>query len=87
MVDAVQRRAGTECIHVDIAKGAQFPVGGDHRPFTPAPNQALISSHTTSKCESLASDGKHNRAGAPHQASHARRPITAFNLAFRRAHD
>jgi hypothetical protein len=68
VMDAVQRRTSTKGVHVDIPVGAQFPVRGHDRPLTPTPDHALISSHTTSRCESLASNREHNRARPAHQA-------------------
>lgn len=41
-MDAIKGRAGTKCIHVDVAMSAQLAISGHHRPFAPPPNDALI---------------------------------------------
>ncbi len=56
-MDAVQRCAGTESIHVHIAMGAQLTVGRYDRPFASPPDKALISSHANPL------DANHSQAG------------------------
>jgi len=57
VMDAVQRRAGTESVHVDIAVGAQLAIGRYDRPLASPPNKALISSHANPP------DANHSQAG------------------------